>query len=326
MLALDHLTTGYGRHIVQRNLNLKAAAGELICIIGTNGVGKSTLLRTVAGLLPPLEGSVTVQNRDVYRLSTVMRATLLSLVLTDVVNVENMSVHHLVALGRFPYTSWTGRISREDEQIVVKALQEVNLMHKRQSMINAISDGEKQRAMIARALAQDTPLVLLDEPTAHLDLPNRIEIMLLLRRLSVGTGKTFILSTHELDLALQMADQIWLMQPDCVHVGIPEDLMLSGLVQSAFSSERFRFDVNDGHYTINHFAGQFAVSVIGQLPAAAWMKRALIRCGVQITDHAKNIIEATGNGFLLNGKQTDTIEQTLASLRIIAQTQLLSPK
>jgi len=191
VLKTTHLNIGYGKHFVQRGLNLSASAGDLICLTGTNGTGKSTLLRTLAGLQKTLGGHITIQGKDVEKLTNAERATLLSLVLTDTITVENLTLHDLVAMGRFPYTNWAGKLSEEDENIINQSLEQVNLTHKANCYICEVSDGEKQRCVIAKALAQDTPLVLLDEPTAHLDLPNRIEIMLLLRRLSVNMRKTF---------------------------------------------------------------------------------------------------------------------------------------
>ncbi len=314
MLKTNQLHIGYGHYTVQSDLNLQANGRDLICLTGTNGAGKSTLLRTLAGLQKPLKGTITIQNKSVHKLSSYERSTLFSLVLTDPVDVENLTVHDLVALGRFPYTNWAGSLSEIDEAKITESLQQVNLAHKAHSYLNEISDGEKQRAVIAKALAQDTPLVLLDEPTAHLDLPNRIEIMLLLRRLSVNTQKTFILSTHELDLALQMADKIWLMNSNGVEVGIPEDLMLTGKFQEAFGSHSFQFDENDGHCKINHLVGPLHVNVIGEKPATLWLQRALLRCGIQLSESASITIEAHDGVFRLHNTDVHSIEEILKIL------------
>ncbi|HPW90737.1 MAG TPA: ABC transporter ATP-binding protein [Paludibacteraceae bacterium] len=314
MLKTSDLHIGYGRHVVQSNLNLHAKTRDLICLTGTNGCGKSTLLRTLAGLQKPLQGEITIQGKSVHKLTNFERSTFFSLVLTDAIDTENLTIHDLVALGRFPYTNWAGSLSDIDEAKIAEALQQVNLTHKTHAYLTEISDGEKQRAIIAKALAQDTPLVLLDEPTAHLDLPNRVEIMLLLRRLSVNTQKTFILSTHELDLALQMADKIWLMKPQGIEVGIPEDLMLTGKFQEAFGSHAFQFDENDGHFKINHLVGPLHVNVIGEKPATLWLQRALIRCGIQLSESAPTTIEAKHGSFHLHDKEVNSIEEVLKTL------------
>jgi iron complex transport system ATP-binding protein len=254
LLQTHSLTIGYGNYIVQQDLNLSAEAGSLICLIGTNGSGKSTLLRTLGGLQKPLKGNVSIHGKMLSKLTYYERSLTFSFVLTDAIDQDTMTVFDLVSLGRFPYTNWVGTLSEKDKEIINTSISQVNLTEKRDCYLHEISDGEKQRAIIAKALTQDTPLVLLDEPTAHLDLPNKIEIMLLLRKLSINTRKTFILSTHELDLAMQMADTIWLIHSQGVEVGIPQDLMLLGKIQEIFGSESFYFDQKDGHFSvrINH--------------------------------------------------------------------------
>lgn len=319
ILKTENLTIGYGAKAVQRGLNLEAQARDLICLTGTNGSGKSTLLRTLAGLQPALDGKVMIANKDIASLNVHQRSTLFSLVLTDDIDIERLTVRELVAMGRFPYTNWAGSLSKKDDEIIDKALKDVHLSHKADAMINHISDGEKQRAIIAKALTQDTPLVLLDEPTAHLDLPNRIEIMLLLRRLSVSTGKSFILSTHELDLALQMADKIWLMTPSGVEIGMPEDLMLTGSFQSAFGSESFSFDAIDGHCHIHQIKGPMEIAIVvseGAEAHEAWLRRALIRVGIQVNNTSEKKIHCTPQGYQLegNGKVHRTIEELLKNI------------
>ena len=250
LIQTNSLAIGYGNYIIQQNLNLWAESGNLICLIGINGSGKSTLLRTLGGLQKPLKGTVSIQGKNISKLSHHERSLLFSFVLTDTVDETNMTVYDLVSLGRFPHTNWVGSLSENDKRIITTSIAQVNMTSKMSSYLHEISDGEKQRAIIAKALAQDTPFVLLDEPTAHLDLPNRIEIMLLLKKLSVNTHKTFILSTHELDLAMQMADIIWLIHPQGIETGIPEDLMSSGKLQQIFGNDSFCFDQKDGCFSV----------------------------------------------------------------------------
>ncbi len=314
MLKTTSLNIGYGSKVVQRNLCLEAADGEMICLIGKNGSGKSTLLRTLAGLQRPLSGCVLVQERDVVQMTNAQRATLLSLVLTDRVMVDNLTIHDLVAMGRFPYTNWAGRLSGNDEKIVETAISQVGLAHKTHALVSQVSDGERQRAVIAKALAQDTPLVLLDEPTAFLDLPNRIETMLLLRQLSAETRKTFILSTHELDLALQLADRLWLMSQTGVQTGIPEDLMLRGDIERAFGNERFQFDPSDGHCQVTMPTPQRFVKIDGNNTRTTWLKRALARTGIGTNDSASITICTTENGFQIDNQKFTTIAETIEFL------------
>ena len=333
MLYTKDLIIGYKNLIIQKDLNLNVNAGELICLVGINGCGKSTLLRTLAGLQPSISGKVfiaplnppsvekqsatdlCVEAKDISKLTEYDRSTLLSLVLTDKIEVENLTVFELVALGRYPYTNWNGTLAKNDVKAVENALNQVNLLHKKDSMLNVVSDGEKQRAIIAKALAQDTPLVLLDEPTSHLDLPNRIEIMMLLRRLSVNTKKSFILSTHELDLAVQMSDFLWLMDKNETTAGIPEDLMLSQKFQKSFESQNFNFNSEDGHYKIVQPVGDLKVAVDGKSEQAKWLKRAFIRCGIVEDKNSKIIVKIIDNQFVINNFKTNSIEKLLKFLR-----------
>ena len=250
LIQTNKLSIGYGKHIVQQDLNLTAEEGSMICLIGTNGSGKSTLLRTLGGLQKALKGTIFVQGKMLSKQSYYERSLLFSFVLTDAVDHDTMTVFELVSLGRFPYTNWAGTLSEKDREMIHTSIAQVNLTEKKDCYLHEISDGEKQRAIIAKALTQDTPLVLLDEPTAHLDLPHKIEIMLLLRKLSVDTHKTFILSTHELDLAMQMADCIWLIHSQGIEVGIPKDILSSGRLQQIFGNKSFYFDQRDGGFSV----------------------------------------------------------------------------
>ncbi|MDR3143232.1 MAG: ABC transporter ATP-binding protein [Tannerellaceae bacterium] len=303
------LAIGYGNYVVQQDLNLSTESGNLICLIGTNGSGKSTLLRTLGGLQKPLKGNIFINGETLPGLSHSKRSLLLSLVLTDAIDDENMTVFDLVSLGRFPYTNWIGSLTERDRKIIQTAIEQVNLTTKVNAYLHEISDGEKQRAIIAKALTQDTPLVLLDEPTAHLDLPNRVEIMLLLRKLSVNTRKTFILSTHELDLAIQMADNIWLIDKNGIEVGIPEDLMLSGRLQQIFGNSSFYFDRKDGHFSIQHLSGNLQVQVSGEEIPVLWTIRALNRFGIKIANHADIRITANYHRFLIQQNETSPCQE-----------------
>ncbi len=251
-LQLHNLAIGYDTQVVKSNLRVSARAGEMICLLGPNGCGKSTLLRTLCGLQPALEGDILLdEQKSLLHLTEQERAKLLALVLTERLSIENTTVHDVVAMGRYPYSSFLGGLNATDEQIITTALQQVGLEHKTTIFYNCLSDGEKQRVLIAKALAQQTPLILLDEPTAHLDLPNRIRILLLLRELAHKQGKCVIISTHELDLALQLADTIWLMSnhPE-LQVGTPNELMSSGAFTTAFANNTFALEEQDGYLRV----------------------------------------------------------------------------
>jgi iron complex transport system ATP-binding protein len=236
------------------------------------------------------------------------------LVLTERIEIENATVYNLVSLGRHPHSNWWGNITDEEDAIIREAIEMVHLSHKMHQNINELSDGERQRAMIAKALAQDTPIIMLDEPTAHLDLPNRVEIMLLLHRLAHKTDKAILLSTHELDLALQAADRIWLMSADKgVECGVPEDLVFNGSFNRAFESKSYFFNASNGNFSMNYPMTR-KVWVSGDKTRMYWTFRALARAGYAVMQDAGVQIEVTETGWLLNGITISTVETLLHEL------------
>ena len=242
-ISTNSLTIGYRiasgtEYPVQTDLNFSLHTGEMVCMLGPNGCGKSTLLRTLAGLQPALSGEYKIQNSDRPEKSV-------ALVLTERLSMDNTTVHDVVAMGRYPYTSFLGGLSEQDEEIIAASLEAVGFdlvaLNSTLSPFNAHSDGEKQRILIAKALAQQTPIILLDEPTAHLDLPHRILILRLLRQLAHEQGKTVLISTHELDLALALSDRILLMSPAGrgIQLDTPEALKKADAFTSAFGMDIF---------------------------------------------------------------------------------------
>lgn len=328
ILVTRDLSIGYRRRRSKEikllsDINLTIHRGELVCLLGPNGSGKSTLMRTIAGIQPPLEGVTLVEGIPIGERNFKDVARLLSIVLTEKVNVGNLTVYHIVSLGRHPYTSWMGHLSSKDEDKIKWALEQVGLVHYANKYLNQLSDGEKQRVMIAKALAQDTPLIMLDEPTAHLDLPNRVEIMRLLRRLARETDKAILLSTHELDLALQAADVIWLMNRGAeVKVGAPEDLVLTGSIEDTFHNRSFEFDRKTGNFIMN-YQKQQRVQLIGNDVMGFWTQRALAREGYKVVRESipdccvKLNEEAMTWCLMRNGHriECENIEKLLKTLR-----------
>ena len=232
-ISTNNLTIGYNNLVVQRDLNFELHSGEMVCMLGPNGCGKSTLLRTLAGLQPAIGGTFTISN-------SLTDVSQIALVLTERLSIENTTVHDVVAMGRYPYTSFLGGLSGRDEQIIEQSLSNVGLSGCSHTFFNDHSDGEKQRVLIAKALTQETPIILLDEPTAHLDLPNRIRILQMLRRVAREQGKTILISTHELDLAIQLSDRIMLMTPQRgVQLDHPDKLRKQDAFTTAFGVDIF---------------------------------------------------------------------------------------
>lgn len=250
MIGCEDLSIGYrqGRqcHLVQEHLHLRVQAGELISLIGPNGCGKSTLLRTLCGLQKPLAGKLYFRDIDLSTLSLPELSRLFAIVLTQSVNIEFCKVYQMVALGRSPYTGRLGRLDAQDKRLVEEALDRVDLRSYAQKYISDLSDGERQRVMIAKALAQNTPLIFLDEPSSHLDLPNRISLHALLGSLAKDMGKSVLFSTHELELALHASHRIWLMRPDAAGIeqGSPRELLDRGLIQEVFGNDDFSIDAD----------------------------------------------------------------------------------
>lgn len=321
VLSTHNLSIGYSKKrsktIVQPALNLKLQAGELVCLIGPNGTGKSTLLRTLAGLQKPLDGKIKIDDDELENLSHHEKAMLIALVLTDRVDIDNATVYDIVSFGRQPYSNWWGSFSEGDEKQVREAIEMVHLTHKRDDCFCELSDGERQRVMIAKALAQDTPIIMLDEPTAHLDLPNRIEIMLLLHRLSHKTGKAILLSTHELDLALQAADRIWLMSNVGVECGVPEDLVFNGSFNRTFESKYYFFNEANGNFSMNYPMTR-KVWVTGDKTRMYWTLRALARAGYIVVSDAEFTITINQNSWILNEKEFSTVKDLLDELAILS--------
>lgn len=244
-ITTNKLSIGYRQsteYRVQTDLDFSLFQGEMVCMLGPNGCGKSTLLRTLAGLQPALGGTYNLTPSLQGRPGETSKH--IALVLTERLSMDNTTVHDVVALGRYPYTSFLDGLTDEDEAIIADSLRQVGFENQKSeignSFFNAHSDGEKQRILIAKALAQQTPIILLDEPTAHLDLPHRILILRLLRRLAHEQGKTILISTHELDLALALSDRILLMTPGKgVQLDTAENLKKADAFTSAFGMDIF---------------------------------------------------------------------------------------
>jgi iron complex transport system ATP-binding protein len=307
-LSIGYVTHGR-RRTVMDHLSLDAHHGELVALIGRNGTGKSTLLRTMVALQPSLHGTVKLEGRDLNATGRSDLPKIVSFTSTEPIALRNIKVREVVALGRFPYTNWIGALDADDERSVNEALEATGILPLADRNIDNISDGERQRMLIARSLAQDTDLLVMDEPTAFLDLPARYSIVGLLRTLTREKGKCVIYSTHDLDTAINEADRLWLMTEAGVSQGAPEDLMISGVLARAFESPLLSF---------SHTAGTFSfvrkrlspIALEGTGVISELTERALRRSGYTITPDAdlKVIVNETANStewILINNLQRE---------------------
>jgi iron complex transport system ATP-binding protein len=236
MIRLQNISLGYANRTLITSLTAHIRQGELTALVGRNGTGKSTLLRAIAGLGEPLSGEIMLGGKPLQKLSSAELATTISFVTTDKVRISNLRCRDVVALGRAPYTNWIGRMQQQDNEIVEQSLAAVGMSDYADKTMDRMSDGECQRIMIARALAQQTPIILLDEPTAFLDMPNRYELCTLLRKLAHEENKCILFSTHELDIALELCDSVALISPPQLHILPTEEMVRSGHIERLFTN------------------------------------------------------------------------------------------
>jgi len=287
ILTLDSLKIGYvsGRekHILLPPLDATANKGELIAVLGRNGIGKSTLLRTLTGIQPSLGGGINLAGKNLRDYSRTELARKVGYISTEIVKVNNMSVYDLVALGRFPHTNWIGKITSDDNEKIMDAIEKTSMLAFCNNNISELSDGERQKAMIARILAQDTDIMVMDEPTAFLDIGSKYEILNLLHRLSQINDKTIVFSTHDLHMAVSQSDKVWLIFDDKLMEGAPEDLMIKGAFDHLFDSSSVIFNSENGTFSFRA-EEKGALYIEGDSSLRFWTGEAIKRAGFSISD------------------------------------------
>lgn len=306
VLNIRDLSVGYHGKAILKDLNLTLKSGELVCLMGPNGCGKSTLLHTLARIIPALSGTINCAFEG-------PREKSMAVVLTDKSFHPDLTGLEMVMMGRYPHLNWLMKMSVEDLEIIESAIERTGMRHLKDFRNHQMSDGQRQMVMIARALAQNTTILLLDEPTSHLDLNNRVEIMNLLRSLARNENKAVLIATHELDLALQTADRVWLAdRSGGIITGIPEDLVLDGSIDEVFSLKGFT--LKTGKVDHQPEAGK-RVQLKGEGYSYLWTKNALERVGIALEENSNLIIQVTEvNGKILwkLGDQTiGSIEELL---------------
>lgn len=254
VLHTTNLTIGYtsksNTTTIAKNLNINLLSGKLIGLIGANGIGKSTLLKTITGIIKPLEGNVFINDKLIETFKPEDLAKELSIVLTEHLPPSNLSVYEIVALGRQPYTNWLGTLSNDDKLKIEEAISLTEISSFQHKKYYEISDGQLQKTLIARALAQDTDLIILDEPTTHLDLVHKVTLLKLLQKLTHETGKTILYSTHDIDLAIQLCDEMIVITENEVFQNQPCKLIEDGVFDTIFKNENIQFDASNGKFNI----------------------------------------------------------------------------
>jgi len=284
MLQIKQLSIGYKSKTLIKDINLCAKTGEIIAIVGKNGTGKSTLLKTLAREIPLLSGEILLDNKNLNITNRHDFAKQISFVSTEIQHVPNLRVYDLVALGRFPYTNWFGNLTKNDKQIVNEAISAVGLQNLQYKNIDQISDGERQRASIARAVAQDTQIILLDEPTAFLDFNFKYEIIFLLQKLANTKKKIIIFSSHDIQILLKTVDKLWFVADNIICQGAPEDIIIAGTINYIFDNENISFNASLGDFVFDKkYKAQIFVEK--NTEHFLWLQNALNRINFSITEN-----------------------------------------
>lgn len=317
ILTTSDLAVGYrnGKNEITiiSGLNLTLNYGELVCLLGANGIGKSTLLRTLSGVQQPLSGDVSINGKKLSSYSQRERSKLISIVYTDRTLAGALTVSELVSLGRHPYTGFFGHLDSTDRKIIEHSLDAVGMTAKANCYVGTLSDGERQKAMIARALAQETPIIILDEPTAFLDVASRIETMNNLHLLAQEEHKAILLSSHDINQSLAIANRLWLLRSDrSIIEGITEDLVFSGELNYLFSDRDVAFDANIGDFTTNKSFQKLISLNCNDALLKRWIINALQREGVGISNDIPNSIIATSPYEIsINGNMVNSISEMI---------------
>jgi iron complex transport system ATP-binding protein len=303
-ISLLNLKIGYRKSSGKENVvfgpvNTEISRAEMIGIIGRNGIGKSTLLRTIAGLHAPLRGRILMDGADVGKIPAKQLARRISFVSTEFTGMQQIRVDELIAMGRYPYTGWFGNLTKFDKGLVREAAELTRVTCLMKKTMHELSDGERQKVMIARALAQDTPLIILDEPTAFLDLPSRYDILMILNNLSVLYHKTILFTTHDLNIALDVADKLWLMAEGELYEGAPEDLLINKVFRKLFLNSPVEFDAKTSSFRLRKECNRVVV-VQGGKKYRQLTKRTMERIGYHTMDEGTadvrvKIEEGSGN-------------------------------
>lgn len=288
LLKLNKVSIGYKNPIVE-NISANVSKGELVGLLGKNGSGKSTLIKSILGINPIFKGKIQIHQQNIYELSDEHRAQKIAAVFSKIPNLPSISVEELIYLGRLPHVKWLSKMNRQDELRIDTALEMIGIQDLKTKLVTQLSDGQLQLVMIARALVQETDLIVMDEPTAHLDLENQFKIFETISKISLETQKTFLISSHHIELMLQKASQIWWIHDQQFHAGIPEQIGFEQRIFEQFKQESIRFNYKDGSFQFQYHTLQNVRLIADNSELAYWVKHSLLRNNFQISDEGNEV-------------------------------------
>ncbi|SFN43159.1 iron complex transport system ATP-binding protein [Algoriella xinjiangensis] len=307
ILRLENVTVGYGSQKIVSSINASISENELVAVLGKNGVGKSTLINSILGFQKILNGSILIENQSIQKLSAQEIAQEIAVVLPRLSIVPKIKVSELVAMGRLPYHKVLKKISNEELSLVDEVLEMVGIYDLKTHYANQISEGQLQLVMIARALCQDSKLVILDEPTSNLDLANQYKIFNLLNEIKSKTNKSFLMITHNVDFAIEKSDKIWWIENNELKENIPEQAAFEFQIMQKLSNQNLSYDSDTNRFlTKKNF--RKSIGVKGNSELAFWVKNALMRNGIQVENNAENHIEITENNIIFGNQKFENIQ------------------
>ena len=313
LIHTQALHIGYSdSRVLQSDLNLAVRPGEIVSLMGQNGVGKTTFLKTIHGLLPPVSGAIWLGDKPLQKLSRLEIAQQCALVLTEKPPGLHLSVMELIAMGRHPYSNWLGLLSTADKQAIEKAISQTRIEYIAEKKLGELSDGQLQKVMIARALAQETDLIILDEPVAHLDLNNKIEVMFLLREIA-DQGVGILISTHDIQVTTQLSDQLWLFGfSGSAQTGLPEDLILNGEFEKILYLQHHRYDLI--HHRIRQSTAGPVIQLEGEEAITYWTEQALKRAGFQV-GKSEVLVNCDAGKWQVGEEERSSLDSLIAYLK-----------
>lgn len=318
LLETKDLSVGYESNAILEGLSLNVLPGDLICLMGPNGSGKSTLLRTLVGLNKSLKGDVFIDGKNTKQIEPKELSKLVSIVLTERGTTQGLTVEDIVRLGRFPHTNMWGKLEEKDRRIVKQSIELLNLEKLRGTLADELSDGQLQKVFIARALAQDTPIIILDEPTTFLDIANKMELMSVLERISREKNKALIFSSHDWELALEMCPKAWLIDSnDKIRTGAPEEFLYSGTMQKLFMHEKFYLNNQNGRFCELKSMNKEIRFSCDNAVVFEWTSHALSKVAYKVSEEAELSLVFNNNKFRIEGgPEFDSLSGLLDYLKL----------